>query len=75
MGEIGDRFELVMLGANRSVANVTAAGKYVSPLVVTTMFAEVALFGRIPFALTSIESSPSCWNRWDSGSRRSLPSS
>ena len=45
-----------MLGANRSVANVTTAGKYVSPLVVTTMFAEVALFGRIPFALTSIES-------------------
>ena len=27
-----------------------------SPLVVTTMLAEVALFGRIPFALTSIES-------------------
>ena len=49
-------FELVMFGANRSVANVTTAGKYVSPLVVTTMLAEVALLGRMPFALTSIES-------------------
>ena len=49
-------FELVMFGANRSVANVTTAGKYVSPLVVTTMLAEVALFGRMPLASTSIES-------------------
>ncbi len=49
-------FELVMFGANRSVANVTTAGKYVSPLVVTTMLAEVALLGKIPFPLTSFES-------------------
>ena len=68
MGDVGDRFELVMLGANRSVANVTTAGKYVSPLVVTTMLAEVALFGRIPFALTSFESYAQLLNRWDSGS-------
>ena len=49
-------FELVMFGANRSVANVTTAGKYVSPLVVTTTLAEVALLGRTPLAPTSSES-------------------
>ena len=49
-------FELAMIGANRSVANVTTAGKYVSPLVVTTTLADVALLGRIPFAVTSSES-------------------
>ena len=49
-------FELTMWGEYRSVASVTTAGKYVSPLVVTTMFADVALFFRMPFPLTSFAS-------------------
>src|ERR1700722_9252156 len=45
-----------MIGANRSVANVITAGKYVSPLVVSWTVALVAPFGIAPVPLSSAAS-------------------
>ena len=49
-------------GANRSVENATAPGKYVSPPVVSRMTALVASLGRMPSARMKLASNPS-WLR------------